>query len=176
MIFDLQPFPSNKPLQNLQITGNIERNSHKIALAYVVTGDLKEIAIAPPSNAPARQHQLWEETCFEFFLGIKNSPQYWEFNLSPAGHWNVYCFDRYRQGMQEEVAFTTLPFSVDHQADSLTLSIDVDLDKIVAAEQSIDVGITTVIKHKNGDITYWALAHRGAEADFHLRESFAIGL
>ncbi|GET40715.1 DOMON-like domain-containing protein [Microseira wollei] len=208
MMFSLQPFPSNKPLPNLSIAGDIARNSNKIVIRYEVTGDLKEIAraspavrrIAPPanrplqktnsmtgetpipqelveqSNTPARQHQLWEETCFEFFLGIKNSPQYWEFNLSPAAQWNVYRFDGYRQGMQEELAFSTLPFRVDNQADSLTLCIDVDLDKIVAEEQLLDVAITTVIKHKNGEITYWALTHRGTEADFHLRESFIIEL
>lgn len=182
MMFDLQPFPSKKHLQNLQITGNIERNSNRLIVGYVVRGDLKQIAIAKravrriatPSNTPARKHELWEETCFEFFLGIKNYPQYWEFNLSPAGDWNVYHFDGYRQGMQEEIAFTTLPFSVDNQADSLTISIDVDLDKIVAEEQLLDVAITTVIKQKNGDVSYWALTHRGAEADFHLRESFVL--
>lgn len=176
MMFYLQAFPSRKPLPNLSIAGDIDRNSNKIGIRYEVTGDLTEIAIARPSNTPARQHQLWEETCFEFFLGIKNSEEYWEFNLSPAGHWNVYCFDRYRQGMQEEVAFNTLPFTFEKQADRLTLSLDVDLDKIVGKEQLIDVAITTVIKQINGEVSYWALTHRGAEADFHLRESFIIEL
>ncbi|MFB2978640.1 DOMON-like domain-containing protein [Microseira sp. BLCC-F43] len=176
MMFSLQPFPSNKPLPNLIIAGDIARNSNKIAIRYEVTGELKEIAISPPSNTPARQQQLWEETCFEFFLGIKNSEEYWEFNLSPAGHWNVYHFDAYRQGMEEEVAFKTLPFTFENQADRLTLALDVDLDKIVAEEELLDVAITTVIKQKNGEITYWALTHRGAEADFHLRESFVMEL
>ena len=65
-----------------------------------------------PADMPARRDRLWEETCFEFFLAVKNSPRYWEFNLSPAGHWNVYRFADYRQGMQEEPAFASLPFSV----------------------------------------------------------------
>lgn len=176
MMFSLQPFPSNKPLPNLSIAGDIARNSNKIAIRYEVTGELKEIAIAPPSNTPARQHQLWEETCFEFFLGIKNSQQYWEFNLSTAGDWNVYRFDGYRQGMQEEVAFNTLPFTFENQADRLTLSLDVDLDKIIAEEQLLDVAITTVIKQINGEVSYWALTHLGAEADFHLRDSFVMEL
>ncbi|MEH1908374.1 MAG: DOMON-like domain-containing protein [Nostoc sp.] len=172
--FSLQPFPSTKSLPNLKIAGNIDRNSNQLAIRYTLGGDLKEIAIDPPSNAQLRKPELWKDTCFEFFLSIKDSQRYWEFNLSPAGHWNVYRFDAYRQGMQEETAFTILPFNVQNQADALALVLDVDLDKIVSAEQAIEVGITTVIKHRNTEVTYWALTHRGAEADFHLRDSFIV--
>ncbi|MEH2027742.1 DOMON-like domain-containing protein [Nostoc sp.] len=174
--FSLQPFASTKSLLNLKIAGNIARNANQLSICYTLGGDLKEIAITPPSNAPSRKYELWEDTCFEFFLGINNSQRYWEFNLSPAGHWNVYHFDGYRQGMQEETAFEKLPFSVQNQPDGLTLLLDVDLGKIISAEQAIEVGITTVIKYRDGKVTYWALTHRGAEADFHLRDSFIVKL
>ncbi|MDZ8263018.1 DOMON-like domain-containing protein [Nostoc sp. ChiQUE01b] len=174
--FSLQPFPSTEYFPNLKITGNISRNANQLAICYNLGGDLKKIAISPPSNAPSRKHELWEDTCFEFFLGIKDSARYWEFNLSPAGHWNIYRFNGYRQGMQEEIAFQKLPFNVQNQADGLALVLDVDLSKIVSAEQEIKVAITTVIKHRDGEVTYWALTHQGAEADFHLRNSFIIRL
>ena len=179
--FSLQPFPSTKSLPNLKIAGNIARNGNQLAIRYILEDDLKEIAlakptggIAPPTNTPSRKHELWQDTCFEFFLGIKDFARYWEFNLSPTGHWNVYRFDGYRQGMQEETAFENLPFNVQNQTDSLILTLDVDLDKIISAEQAIEVGITTVIKDRNGEVTYWALTHQGAEADFHLRDSFIL--
>lgn len=175
-IFSLQPFPSTKSLPNLKIVGNIARNGNKLAIRYMLEGDLKAIAIAPPSNTPLRKHKLWQDTCLEFFVGIKNSAQYWEFNLSPAGHWNVYCFDGYRQGMQEETVFENLPFNVQNQADGLILVLDVDLNKIILAKQAIEVGITTVIKDRDAEVTYWALTHTGAEADFHLRDSFIVKL
>ena len=182
--FSLQPFPGTGQLLNIQITGKIARNANKLAIEYTLVGDLKEIAfpagvaegIAPPSATPSRKHQLWENTCFEFFIGIQNSPRYWEFNLSPAGDWNVYRFDDYRQGMQEETAFSTLPFEVQQQGDSLQLNLDFDLDKIIPAEQALEVAITTVIKRRDGEVTYLALTHRGAEADFHLRDSFIVKL
>jgi hypothetical protein len=174
--FSLQPFPSTESFPNLKIAGNIARNANQLTISYTIEGDLKEIAIAPPSNAPSRKYELWEDTCFEFFLGIKNSAQYWEFNLSPAGHWNVYRLDGYRQGMQEETAFENLPFNVQNQADGLALGLDVDLDKIMSVQQAIEVAITTVIKDRDGEVTYWALTHRGVEADFHLRDSFIIEL
>ncbi len=174
--FSLQPFPSTKSLPNLKIAGNIARNDNKLTICYMFGGDLKEIVIPPPSKTPLRKHELWQDTCFEFFLGIKDSARYWEFNLSPTGHWNVYRFDGYRQEMQEETAFENLPFNVQNQADGLILALNVHLDKIISVEQAIEVAITTVIKDKDGEVTYWALTHRGAEADFHLRDSFIIEL
>ncbi|MBH8575997.1 DOMON-like domain-containing protein [Nostocaceae cyanobacterium CENA369] len=173
--FSLQPFPAES-LANLKITGNIARHANTLVIHYTLSGDLKQVVITPPANSPARKHQLWENTCFEFFISIKNSQQYWEFNLSPSGHWNVYRFDDYRQGMQEETAFITLPFSVQNQSESLTLALDVDLNKIVSKDQNLEVAITTVIKHKDDEVTYWALTHQGTKADFHLRNSFIIDL
>jgi hypothetical protein len=174
--FSLQPFPSTKSLPNLKVAGNIARNGNQLTICYMLEGDLKEIAIAPSSNTPSRKHELWKDTCFEFFLGIKDSQRYWEFNLSPGGHWNAYRFDGYRQGMQEETAFENLPFNVQNQADGLTLALNVNLNKIISVEQAIEVAITTVIKNKDVEVTYWALTHRGAEADFHIRDSFIIEL
>lgn len=176
MTFSLQPFPSTNLLPNLQITGDIVRNGNQLHLDYTLGSDRKEVVIAAPSDTPARKHELWKETCFEFFLGIKNSEQYWEFNLSPAGHWNVYRFDGYRRGMQEETAFSALPFSVEDKGDDFAIALNIDLDKIVSLDQALDVAITTVIKHRDGEVSYWALTHRGTEADFHLRDSFIIEL
>lgn len=173
--FTLQPFPSVEALFNLKITGNIARHQNLLTISYNLLGNIQQVDITPPET-PQRKHELWQDTCFEFFLGAKNSPAYWEFNLSPAGHWNIYRFNNYRQGMQEETAFTTLPFDVKHNSDSLDLTLNVNLDKIISVDQAIEVAITTVIKSTNGEVSYLALSHKGAEPDFHLRESFVIEL
>lgn len=174
--FSLQPFSSTGQMLDIRIAGNIARNTNQLAIEYTLSGDIKKVAIAPPSETPSRKHELWRDTCFEFFLGIKNSPKYWEFNLSPTGDWNVYRFENYRQGMQEETVFSTLPFIIQQQADSLGLTLDLDLDKIIPQEQALEVAITTVIKQTDGEVTYWALTHQGAEADFHRRDSFILEL
>ncbi len=174
--FSLQPFASTESQANLKIAGDISRKINQLSICYNLTGDFKEIVITPPSNTPSRKHQLWEDTCFEFFLGIKNSQQYWEFNLSPAGDWNVYRFDGYRQGMQEETTLTILPFNVRNQPDKLVLTLNFDLEKIISPKQTIEVAITTVIKCKDDSVTYWALTHGGAKPDFHLRDSFILEL
>ena len=174
--FFLQPFSPAGPLVHLQITGNIGRRANTLAIHYQLLGHLAELVIPAPADVPARKNCLWEGTCFELFLAVKNSPQYWECNLSPAGHWNVYRFGAYRQGMQEEMAFTSLPFRVQKESDSLQLALEVELDKIVQADQPLDVAISTVIEHRDGEVTYWALIHRGPQADFHRRDSFILEL
>ncbi len=172
--FSLQPFADGKLLPNLKITGNITRHANQLNLCYVLSGDLAKVAIAPPSNTPKRKHELWQDTCFEFFLGVKDSDKYWEFNLSPTGDWNIYRFDGYRQGMQEETAFLVFPFNVQHQSDGLMVVLEMNLNQIILLEKVIQIAITTVIKSKDGEVSYWALTHQGKEADFHLRDSFII--
>jgi len=174
--FSLKPFPAAGLLPHLEITGNIGRRSGTLTISYALLGTLREVAIPAPADIAGRKNALWEETCFELFLAITNSDQYWEFNLSPAGHWNVYRFKSYRQNMQEEPAFTSLPFSSERQPDALRLSLEIDLDKIILTDQALKVAISAVIKPVNGKITYWALAHPGLQADFHRRDSFMLNL
>jgi hypothetical protein len=175
-IFSLQPFIEKDSIVNLKIAGNIARNENLLIISYALIGNLSKVIINPPSNTPTRKNELWQDTCFEFFLGIKDSPCYWEFNLSPSGDWNVYSFDDYRQGMQEDANFATLPFSVQQSEECCAIALDIDLDKIVSIEQKIELAITSVVKTNDGEISYWALAHKAKEADFHLRESFIIEL
>jgi hypothetical protein len=174
--FSLQPFSPSGPPLNIKISGHIARRSHQLAIRYDLRGDLAELMIPAPADMPVRQQGLWEETCFEFFLGVKDSPQYWEFNLSPAGHWNVYRFAGYRQGMAEEIALTSLPLSVRRRSDSLRLDLELDGGAIVPADQPLMVGIAAVIKLAGGGLTYWALIHPGPQADFHRRDSFLVEL
>jgi hypothetical protein len=174
--FSLKPFPPNNPLPHLNITGNIARRSNIFAISYTLLGPLAELVIPVSADIPVRKNSLWEDTCFEFFISIKNSDRYWEFNLSPSGHWNVYRFKAYRQEMQEELAFTSLPFSVQNQSDALQLALELNLDAIVPAEKTLKVGICTVIKLIDGKVTYWALTHPGPQADFHRRDSFIVEL
>lgn len=174
--FGLQPFAASPTLPQVQIDGQINRTGDRLRIDYHLRGDLAALAIAPPAKVPARQGQLWQHTCFEFFLGCQGSPRYWEFNLSPTGDWNVYRFNDYRQGMETEKAFTELPFSCDRQPSAFTLSLTLDLSPIIAADQRLEIAVTTVIEQSTGDLSYWALTHPGPEADFHRRDGFQLKL
>lgn len=172
--FSLKPFPSNGLLPHLEITGDIARSSNKLSISYELSGPLAELMVPAPADVRLRKNGLWEETCFEFFLAPVTSERYWEFNLSPSGHWNVYRFTSCRQGMREETAYVALPFSVLLYSDFLKLSLEVELDKIVPADQSLNIGISAVTKTLNGRMTFWALSHPGPQPDFHQRDTFII--
>jgi hypothetical protein len=173
-LFSLIPFNNQSFLEEIKIKGRIKRKRNKILLHYELLGNLNKLRIPDSGNVPKRQHELWQETCLEFFFGVKNSPQYWEVNLSPNGDWNIYHFENYRQGMEEEKAFSSLPFNIQQQDNALFLNVELDLNTLISWEQILEIAISAVIKFQNNEITYWALTHPGSEADFHRRDSFII--
>ncbi len=174
--FSLQPFPNDLPAIDIQIFGKVSRQDNILKVDYQLTGNLTKIIVPRSTEKPARRNELWQTTCLEFFLGIAGDDRYWEFNLSPSGDWNIYSFDGYRQGMREETALTTLPFSSQIQPNLYGLSLKIDLAAIIAPKTPLDIAITAVIEDKNAIISYWALNHRSSEADFHQRDSFIISI
>jgi hypothetical protein len=174
--FVLQPFAQVIPMASFSITGTISRGRTLLTITYILAGPLPELIIAPPAATPARQWDLWETTCFEFFLAIRDAIGYWEFNLSPAGHWNVFRLAGYRQGLAEEPAIRSLPFTSHQQTEKLTLSLDVDLSDIIPGDRPLKAAISTVLHHQGGRLSYWALTHPGPEPDFHSPQGFVLKL
>ena len=179
MNFRLQPFAPG-PFEDgraslaLDITGKIARRDKRLCLDCLVTGAIAEIDIAAPAGLPMRKKSLWEETCFEMFVSEKGSSKYWEFNMSPSGHWNVYRFSAYREDMREEPGFESLPFSASCIDGFFTLSLEIEPARIIENERQVVVGVGAVIRGKDGGKSFWGLRHCGAKPDFHERESFAI--
>jgi hypothetical protein len=174
--FNLHPFPTDSIIPQIEISGRIDRFNHLLSIEYLVQGDLGAVSIDPPTDSPARKLELWTATCFEFFIGVVGSPNYWEFNLAPTGDWNVYALDDYRQGLRSEITFGALPFTIDRSASSLKLNLEFDLSKLIEPDLKLEVAITAVIKSTQAEISYWALTHTGTEADFHRRDSFTIDI
>jgi len=174
--FCLEPFPSARLLPSVSIEGSIARRAGTLTIRYSLLGRLRDLVIPARAAAPERKEGLWMDTCFEVFLAVKSARRYWEFNLSPAGHWNVYRFASYREGMAEERAFTALLSSLESQRDALSLALEIDLARIIPADLTLEVAISAILKHKDGSATHWALTHRGPQPDFHRRDSFIIAL
>lgn len=172
--FTLVPFPTTQPLPQIAINGNIDRVSDRLAISYRLQGDLAAVVIPSANSSPSRQLDLWEATCFEFFIGIPGDRQYWEFNLAPSGDWNVFHLDDYRQGLRLVPEFLDLPLSIDRQADSLEIELAFNLSKIIPPDCVVEIAVTTVIKSTQGKMSYWALTHTGTDADFHVRDSFVL--
>ncbi|MEL6494124.1 MAG: DOMON-like domain-containing protein, partial [Cyanobacteria bacterium J06623_7] len=167
--FDVDTAPA------VTVTGTIERYQNQLDINYCLK-ERSQIIIHDPAAQPTRQFDLWEHTCCEFFLGLQGTSQYWEFNLSPAGHWNVFRFPDYRQNIAEEMAFAAFPFQVSTRNDVLQVRAKIDLSQIIKPSQKLEVGITAVVEAQDRQLSYWALSHPDQEPDFHLRDTFAVNL
>ena len=178
--FELIPYPAD-PIPNIRVGGYIKRIENQLSVFYGMQGDIDNLLL-PVATTSTRQDDLWRATCFEFFLAAPDSPEYWEFNMSPSSAWNVYHMDAYRRiGFCEEHRIQQLPFEFQktdvkdsRDIHSYFLDISVNLTPILPAEQKIQVGITAILQTNDHNETYWALAHPGQQADFHLRDSFII--
>ena len=195
---------------SLTITGHISFTEGTLEVAYQLQGDLAQLSLPSPASPPERRDLLWQTTCLELFLARRGTIGYWEFNLSPSGHWNVYRLEGYREGLTPELAYQQLPFQVEQHGQAfstpqltLTLRCPLPLDvqekpveracetgcettgesafqtacatvATSVGRPGLEVGITAVIEHSNGALSYWALHHPAAEADFHHRGGFTI--
>jgi hypothetical protein len=173
--FTLLPFPGGDH-PDLSIGGSVVRHGDALSLHWELAGQLGPVSFPALSDQPERKTRLWEETCFEFFLAPVGTGGYWEVNVSPSGHWNVYAFESYRLGMREEKAYRSLPVRMERRENALMVSLDLDLGRIVPAAQPLHGGVSAVIGGTHGELSYWALCHRGPKPDFHQRDGFAIEL
>ena len=174
--FTLKPFHVGKDHPDIGIEGTIGRRSNTLSVGYALLGNLSDLVIPAPAESPERKDRLWEETCLELFLGAEDSGRYWEFNLSPAGHWNVYRFTSYRKGMREEPAFASLPFRVRTRPGALRLSVELDIGKLVPKGKAVEAAVCAVLLGVEGRKSHWALAHPGFRPDFHRRDGFTLTL
>ncbi|MDH5580712.1 MAG: DOMON-like domain-containing protein [Bdellovibrionales bacterium] len=170
--FSLIPF---KPVANYKINGQIARTFNQLWLTIEIEGDLDQIFLPPTKGAPRREEKLWETTCFELFMGEEGNPHYFEFNISPAGDWNVFEFTQYRKG-PEPVKDIFSP-SIDRQIVNphhIKYAIGIPLFNEVKFLKKI--GISAVIKTLSGQLQYFALTHPREVADFHDPRSFTLDL
>jgi hypothetical protein len=174
--FLLIPFlDANVP--DITIKGRILRQNNLLTIHYALAGKIEDIFLPSPSVNPSRKDDLWKTTCLEFFLAVKNLPQYWEFNISPSRDWNVYYMDAYRRiGFRQEASIQWFDSEMQKSTNVFLLNAAVDLNPIIQVEQMLEVGVTAVIQTKEGSETYWALTHPAPEADFHLRQSFLLAM
>ena len=175
--FQLQPFPGDPAPAGLSIGGHAGREAGQLSVLYRLEGDLGELLIPPTSGSPQRLDDLWQSTCLECFLTRPGDDAYWEVNLSPAGHWNVYRLDGYRRGLTPEPSVTRAPGGERRERDgTLELTLRLPLPPPLAQAAALELGLTAVIAGQSGALSYWALRHPGPQADFHDRGGFALAL
>jgi hypothetical protein len=64
----------------------------------------------------------------------------------------------------------------------LEVAVELDLGEMAGGDEPgvadlpLEVSLTAVIEQVGEGVSYWALAHTGAEPDFHRRDSFWLRL
>lgn len=170
--FSLKPF---EPISDLAISGRVVRSQFCLTVEYTLTGAVVALEVPPTtSENPSRRDRLWQHTCFEIFIGIPDSPRYWEVNVSPNGDWNVYRFDDYRQAMVTETACEQVVSTWQPITKGYYLTLELPTDDWLTVDQPLDIGISTVIKADS--VSHWALEHTGETPDFHRRDSFSLAV
>jgi len=192
--FALRPFETTACCADLGLTGKVERRGQgpgaQLLLQYELRANSPEVLAAvhwPLARAtPERCDELWTSTCCEAFLAVAGDEAYWELNVSPAGDWNLYRLSGYRQNLTPDPGLKALPIQINRLRDGWQLTVNLPLGPLGLgplglgpaglAAMPLDLGITAVLEHRGGALSYWALTHPAPEADFHHRGGFQLRL
>jgi hypothetical protein len=148
-----------------------------LVFSYTLIGDIQRLLI-PVAAAPKHVDGLWRHTCFETFIGMKDSPVYYEFNFSPSSEWAAYRFRAYREGAPLGDAAFSPNISVEQAAERLRLTATVRLDHLTLIQPGVTlrIALSAVIEATDGSLSYWALKHPADKPDFHHPDSFVLEL
>lgn len=173
--FSLIPFAA--PVKGIGgVSTTISLQNGFLVITYRVTGDIESISMPLPLAPPVRRDGLWKGSCCECFVQGVGRDDYHEMNLSPNGDWNVYHFTRYRTGMVEESAIESIESTISIERKRATIRCRLPLNDCHTRTSSVQVGISCVLLHRSGTLSYWALTHPGPKPDFHDARAFRINL
>ena len=160
-------------------------NPDSLRLEYVLEADWPHVLMPQPALEGGRAERLWAHTCFEAFVGVDDSPQYLELNLSPSTEWAAYRFESYRQGMVPAVLHAAPRLALHRSETRLELQTEVRLAGTAAAPEPgaqacrsprLRIALSAVVEDREGRLSYWALRHPPGRPDFHHPHSFSLAL
>lgn len=171
---DLRPFAAGPPA--VAVSARAGRARGIVTLDYRLDDPWRTVPLAPRGEA-VRANRLWEHTCFEAFVAPADDAAYWEVNLAGDGRWNVWRFDRYREGMMADDRIRAPRVETTTGDGTFRLSATVDVSRLPDVEErALLVGLAVVVEAGDGTLSYWAAAHPGPRPDFHARDGFSLRL
>lgn len=173
MRVELIPHPATPagPVRRLEV--DVVRTDDRLALWFCAEHDAGAVVVPPPGEG--RADELWRETCFEAFVRAGEGEGYLELNISPSGKWQAYAFDGERTGMRP-AELPTPDVRVAEAPGRLATAARVELDGVLPSGTDWRLGLSAVIRHADGETSYWALKHAADKPDFHHPDSFALTL
>ncbi|MBT3427140.1 MAG: hypothetical protein HOL98_16925 [Gammaproteobacteria bacterium] len=166
MEFLLKPFEPCYWIDHFSVELALEQPD-QLRFQVTLRGDQAFLNQLPQAQTGRRVYALWEQTCFELFIGKANCKHYLEWNLAATGDWNCFSFEDERIGMQTSNLLKLLGVSSNSNSRGFCINSQIRLAKEVANQWLGTIGAAAVIKHAN-ETAYFALAH-GPNPDFHDR-------
>lgn len=166
--FELSAF---QPTRDLSIVAAVESPaSGIIQLGFWLNDPMQQIIWADKVAGHPRRDYLWEQTCFELFIGIKDQDQYIEINLAPSGAWQSYHFEEYRYPETTPPPINSKIELVELKRTGFGLTATIDINLFLhhhkIAMKDLFIGISAVIVTAT-KTHYFAMQHSSPEADFH---------
>lgn len=156
---------------DISLVGAIEQVSpYTLNVGYWLRDPNQLLEIAPLVAGHPRQDFLWENTCFEIFIGVKGEDYYREINLAPSQAWQAYQFEEYRypEDMPPQAAYDIELNQLKKTHYGLNVSIDLTEFMLVHKLKWSDlfIGLSAVLKTAKAT-HYYAMQHSSPNADFH---------
>lgn len=158
---------------------HLSQNERHLLLHYGLCAPPDCLRVPPRCPAPGPTDGLWQNCCFELFVGRPGAPNYLEFNFSPSGQWAAYLFDDQRQPANKQPASHVLAglcVQAQQLPDGLMLQACVPLSVFAllgSTSGRLRLGLSAVIEDHTGQLSYWALHHPVDERpDFHHPDSW----
>lgn len=167
--YELSAF--DRRFQAISVVGAIEQQStSSLNVGFWIRDPNQWIQWPTLVTSNPREDFLWEQTCFEIFIGAKGEDFYREINLSPSQAWQAYQFEEYRypEDMPPQAAW-------DIELNQLKrthygLNVSLDLGEFMATHKlkwtDLFIGLTSVLNTTQGE-QHYAMQHSSPQADFH---------
>jgi hypothetical protein len=175
---NLVPHPEMAPSAISSVTAEIARvEEGMFVIRFAALGDVRNLRIPEPVRYASRQEELWQTTCFEAFIRLRESRSYLEFNFAPSTGWAAYRFGSYRRG-REDLAIPPPHFDVELHTNRLEVVVAVDTSELPAFPDGDvwRINLAAVIEECSGVKSFWALAHPPGKPDFHHPDCFTLEL
>ena len=164
------------PVSAIKVNAHLVRREGGLDLSFNVAGPgLKVTALAD-----LKRGELWKHTCFEIFARLPGRADYWEWNFSPAGRWDLFAFSDYRTRLMEfradDGGVKSLAWDGSRLAARIESPPSPSLDWALRTGERIEWNVTSVLELTDGKVLYRAVKHPAEKPDFHDARGFVTSL
>ncbi len=169
----LQPHPATAAVPVHELTAEVcVLANGGLRLTYRLSGDVHALRLPPPGER-RRRDGLWRDTCFEAFVALDDSA-YLEWNFSPSGAWQLYRMRAYR--VADPLPRSAVPRMVSARA-AAGYALRVSIPAPGTCDHArLRLGLSAVLRTRDGVLAYWALCHPAERPDFHHPDGFALSI